>query len=237
MPAAMRASGPPCASGDARFRTSRRIPLGLALSIATLLALAAPDPASAQIASDTPRLISPYATGGLGLHLLRPATLPEDEDAALVTWALPGLPSGMRLRGGVGRSREGQRAGFAGLDIQAPLMRRSADVPIDLEWQAGAGVGVGQYVLVSMPVGLTAGVEWSSGAVWLAPYLSAGLTADLRLGEEAPAEEFGVDPSLDLGLDLSLDRGRRVVLRSAMSLGDRQALAVGLVLGAGRGRD
>jgi hypothetical protein len=56
---------------------------------------------------------------------------------------------------------------------------------------------------------------------------------DLRLGGDAPEEEFEVQPSVELGVDLALDRARRVVLRVAASLGDRQAVAVGAVIRPG----
>jgi hypothetical protein len=112
-------------------------------------------------------------------------------------------------------------------------VRDDASLPFDLDWQAGVGVGFGENLLVTVPLGVSAGISWSSGAVWMAPYVSAGLAADLRLGEEFEGEEFEVYPALDIGLDLSLDSGRRFILRAASSLGDRQAVAIGLVIGGG----
>ena len=66
--------------------------------------------------------------------------------------------------------------------------------------------------------------------MWLAPYVTVGLALDLRVGDESPADEFSVSPAADLGVDLALDPGRRFVVRAAVSLGDRQAVAVGMVL-------
>jgi hypothetical protein len=193
-----------------------------------------PSEAMAQIAPDTPRLVSPHGSRGLGVHWVRAETLPGDDEAVLVTWAFPGLPDGVRLRGGAGTGVAGETAVFGGLDVQAPLLRGDSDAPFDLDWQSGVGVSVGEYTLVTVPVGLTGGISWTSGSVWLAPYVTAGLAADLRLGDEAPAEEFEVGPALDLGVDLSLDRERMVVFRAAASLGDRQALSLGIALGSGR---
>ncbi len=192
-----------------------------------------PSSSASQLAPDTPRLISPSGPGGLGVHWLKPGAFAQDDDALLVTWAFPGLPPGVRLRGGAGEGTDGQTAGFAGLDVQSPLVRDDASLPFDLDWQAGVGVGFGENLLVTVPLGVSAGISWSSGAVWMAPYVSAGLAADLRLGEEFEGEEFEVYPALDIGLDLSLDSGRRFILRAASSLGDRQAVAIGLVIGGG----
>ncbi len=189
--------------------------------------------ASAQLAPDSPRLISPNGPGGLGIHFVQADVIPGDDQAVLATWAPPGLPRSLRLRGGFGTGAGDKNAAFGGIDVQAPLTRGREGMPIDLDWQAGAGVGVGDYVLITVPVGLTAGVVWSSGSVWMAPYISAGLAADLRLGDDFEGDEFEVDPALDIGLDLSLDRGRNLVIRGAASLGDRQTLAIGLVLGGG----
>jgi hypothetical protein len=206
------------------------VPLAATLGALALLAL----PASAQLAWDTPRLLGPNVPDGFGVHWLRAGALPGDGDALLVTWAPPGLPAGMSLRGGGGRGAGGDVAGFGGVDVSAPLTERRPGLPVDLSWNAGAGLGVGQWVLFSVPVGLSAGRAWSSGAVWIAPYVSAGLALDLRVGDEAPDKEFEVQPAADVGVDLSLDRARRVTLRAAASLGDRQAVAVGVLVRTGR---
>lgn len=199
-----------------------------------IAAFLVPSAIGAQLAPDTPRLLSPHGSAGLGVHFLRAGTLPGDGDAILATWAMPGLPDGVRLRGGAGRGAADVNAVFGGVDFQAPLLRATRDLPIDLDWQTGAGVSVGDYVLLTVPVGLTGGVSWQSGAVWFAPYLTAGIAADLRIGDAAPDREFDVSPALDVGLDLSLDSERRFVLRTAASLGDRQAVSVGLAFGLGR---
>jgi hypothetical protein len=200
--------------------------------VVTLAALA-PMPAAAQLVPDAPRLQGPHGPDGLGLHWVRSGALPDDGDAVLVTWNAPGLPEGVSLRGGAGTGAGGDAAGFGGVDLRAGLADHRPGLPVDLAWSAGAGVGVGSYVLLSVPVGVSAGRAWSSGAAWVAPYVAAGLSMDLRLGGDAPEEEFEVQPSVELGVDLALDRARRVVLRVAASLGDRQAVAVGAVIRPG----
>lgn len=203
-------------------------------AVITSCAALAPADLTAQIAPDSPRLISPRGSGGLGLHLVRAETIPGDDGVLVGTWALPFLPDGMRFRGGAGKGAGQTSAILGGIDFQRPLMRRTLTGRFDLDWQGGLGVSFGEYALVTVPVGLTGGVSWTSGAVWLAPYVTAGIAADLRLGGQAPDREFEVNPALDVGVDLAFDIERRVVVRAAAALGDRQALSIGLAFGLGK---
>lgn len=204
--------------------------LGAALALTAL-----PNTAMAQMAPDSPRMVSPRGPSGLGVYWLQPDVLPDDGNGVLATWAFPGLPDGLRLRGGAGRGYGDDEAAFGGLDYQTALARSRPGLPFDIDWQMGAGVGFGNHVLVSLPLGLSAGVEWTSGRVWLAPYVTTGVVADLHLGDDWDGEELEIDPALDFGLDLSLDPGRNFVIRAAASLGDRQAIAVGAAIGGGAG--
>lgn len=208
----------------------RRIPSGALWAV--LIPVLVPAASVAQLAPDTPRLVSPTGPGGLAVYWSRPDAVPGDDAAVLATWVLPGLPS-VRLRGGLGIGANDDEAVLGGIDVQAPMTRRREGLPFDLDWQGGIGISVGEHTLVTLPVGVAAGTSWSSGTVWLAPYASAGLAADLWIGDDYDGDEFEVDPALDVGLDLSLDSDRDVVLRAAVSLGDRQALAIGLAIGGG----
>jgi hypothetical protein len=203
------------------------------LGLPFVLLAFAPIGLEAQFAADTPRLLSPNGPGGLGVYWVQADTYPGDDVAVLATWAMPGLPPALRLRGGVGKGAADEQAIFGGNDVQTFLAQAREGMPLDLDWQAGAGLGVSDHAAVSVPVGLTAGVSWSSGSVWMAPYVAAGITADLRFGGDFEGEEFEIDPALDVGLDLSLDSARNLVIRAAASFGDRQALAVGAAVGGG----
>jgi len=189
---------------------------------------------TAQIAWETPRLLGPESPEGFGVHWLRAGTLPGDGNAVLVTWDLPGLPRAIGLRGGAGDGSDGSASVFGGLDVRTELTRHRPGQPVDVSWTVGVGLGVGDYGLLTVPVGISAGRSWTSGSVWLAPYAGVGIALDLRMGGAAPQDEFVVQPSADLGVDLALDRGRRLVLRAAASLGDRQAIAVGALVRTGR---
>ncbi len=215
-------------------RCSRPAWFGLFVALVTLaLGLAAPA-VHAQILWDAPRMIGPESPAGLGFYWLRAGGLPDDGDAVFGTWALPGFGGSVLVRGGAGEGAFGETAAFGGVDLRTPLARHTDSQPLDLEWTGGAGVGVGEYLLVSVPMGIAAGRSWSSGSVWFAPYVSAGLALEYRTGDEAPDDDFDVQATAGVGLDLAFDEARRFVLRAAVELADRQALAVGFVLGGGR---
>lgn len=199
-----------------------------------LLLLALPMGLAAQIAPDTPRLISPHGSGGVGVYLLNAETFAGDGSAILVTWAMPAFPKGMRLRVAYGEGAGAESAIGGGIDFQSPLLRGVENVPFDLDWQGGLGMSVGDYAVVTLPVGLSGSMSFNSGSLWLAPYATVGLAADFRMGDLAPQREFEVSPSLDVGIDLSFDRERAFVIRGAASLGDRQAVAIGFAFGVGR---
>jgi hypothetical protein len=209
----------------------RRAAVGVVCAI-----LSGPIQASGQIAWDTPRLIGPESPSGLGVHWMRAEVLTGDGDALFGTWGLPGSGGAVSVRGGIGKGVGNQRAAFGGVELRAPLARHTDTQPLDLEWSGGAGVGVDEYVLVTVPVSVSAGRSWSSGAVWFAPYVTVGAALDYRLGDSdfAPEEEFEVQATAGLGVDLSFDAARRFVVRAASALGDRQAVTVGLMITGGR---
>jgi len=195
---------------------------------------ATPAVVEAQLLWDSPRMIGPESPGGLGVYWMRAGALPGDGDAVFGSWALPGFDGAVSVRGGGGEGAGGETAGFGGIDVHAPLARHTDSQPLDLEWTGGVGVGVGQYLLVSVPMGVAAGRSWSSESVWFAPYVSLGVALEYRAGDEAPDDEFEVQGAAGVGFDIAFDQARRFVIRAAAELADRQAVAVGLSIGGGR---
>ena len=205
----------------------------LTLITGAVLSAAAFVPASAQVAWDTPSLTGPESPSGLGVYWMRAEALPGDDDAVFGTWSLPGTGGAVTVRGGIGTGVAEENAAFGGIDLRAPIATHTDAQPLDLAWSGGAGIGVGEYLLASVPFALSAGRSWSSGSVWFAPYVSVGATLDYRYGDSdfVPDEEFEIQATAGLGVDMAFDAARRFVLRAATSLGDRQAVAVGLLIG------
>lgn len=199
-----------------------------------LLSWLVPTGVAAQFAPDAPRLVSPHASGGVGVHLVSVPTEPGSDRAVVFTWAAKFLPQGVRIRGGAGNGVGDEAAVALGFDVQAPILRGKGRVPFDLDWQGGIGISRGQFGLVSLPMGVSGGVAWQSGAIWAAPYVTAGLVADLRTGQDAPAEEFRMRGTADIGLDVSFDAERNLVLRAAHGITGRRQSSVGLAFYLGR---
>ncbi|MEM7416698.1 MAG: hypothetical protein AAF389_14430 [Gemmatimonadota bacterium] len=223
--------------GDQRRPGGRHVRPGLLAALVLTVGAAFPSGSAAQIAWDTPRLVGPNSPGGLGLYWLRAGTLPGDNDALLGRWTLPSTGHSVALQGGFGQGVAEEDAAFGGIDLRAPIARHTDTQPLDIEWTGGLGVGIGLgdtgYILGSVPVAISAGRAWSSGAVWFSPYVSFGGVFEYRHGDDAPEEEFAFDSIVGVGLDLAFDEGRNFVLSASAALGDRQAIAVGLVLGGG----
>jgi hypothetical protein len=153
----------------------------------------------------------------------------------MITFGLPGTGGTVSLRGGAGQDLDDELSVFGGIDLRAQIAAHTDSQPLDLAWVAGIGAGgptnSERVVTLSLPISIAAGRSWSSGSVWLAPYVSLGVAFDLYVGSDAPDEEFDWSPTADIGLDLALDEGRRFVVRVGASVGDRHAVAVGLNVG------
>ena len=188
--------------------------------------------AEAQIAWETPMLIGPGAPGGFGIHLMEP--WPGSELAVLGTYRTSPVPVGLGFRLGLGEEADGDLAVFGGADVAGSLMRATEEVPIDVLWFAGAGLGIGGDVLLSFPLGLSVGAILDADQVRFAPYVAPRVVLDACLGDDDPpgpgacfrGDDLDLDVAADLGLDLSFSP--RWTIRFAATLGDREALLIGI---------
>jgi hypothetical protein len=189
-----------------------------ALFVATLFA--AP-PLSAQLAWDAPPLVGPHAPGGLSVFLVDP--WPGDRLGALGQWRTPGTTWSVGYRGALAQGPHDELEGFGGIDVSRTLADGIGQGDLRVVAWGGAGLGAGDDVTVSVPVGVMAGWTGLGDGTAFSPYAGVHLVLDLTTAE---GDALGVDGVFDLGLDLRLVSGW--VARFGASIGGRDALAVGI---------
>lgn len=186
-----------------------------------LIAAAWANPAQAQVAWDAPMMLSPSAPPGWGVYLIDPA--PGGGIGVVTGWRGEG-PLGYRI--GIAEDPREDLSIFGGIDISGELLRASGDLPIDIDWIAGAGFGAGDDFLLSFPFGVALGKEMAGEGIWFNPYISPRVILDAYLGEGATEEDLSLNFAVDLGFDVSFDSGWAV--RFAGTIGDREALGIGV---------
>lgn len=182
-------------------------------------------PASAQIAWDSPALISPSVPAGVSVFLMDPAG---GDLGGLVTYRHAAGPVGLGYRLGIAEEAgpSGDLAVAGGFDVSGFLSRAVEGSEVDLMWWSGGGLGIGSETLVTIPLGLIVG--WTGGTdVTLSPYGGGHLNLDIWSG---PGDSLDLSGAVDLGIDLGFQSGWLV--RFGVSIGDREALAIGLRLPA-----
>lgn len=183
-------------------------------------------PASSQILWDSPPLISPAVPGGISLFMLNPAG---GDLGGLVTVRHSAGPVGLGYRAAVAQEdTSGDLSYSVGLDVSGYLARAVEGSEIDVIWWGGGGVGVGSETVVTAPLGIILGWSGSGGDVTLSPYVGGHVVFDISTQD---AESVGFAGVLDLGLDIVLSSGWMV--RAGASLGDREALALGVRIPGG----
>jgi hypothetical protein len=194
--------------------------------IACALALTLPGAVSAQVAWDSPLLLPPNPAGEFGIFLMDAAG---GGVAALGTWRSPSWNFG--LRAGIAEDAGDGVALFGGVDYNGVVNRATADFPVDVDWVLGAGLGIGENVLVSIPVGLTAGHRFVGDGATFTPYITPRVVLDGFFGDDANDENLGLDFAIDLGLDLQLPARTLtgMTIRFGGTFGDREAIALGVV--------
>jgi hypothetical protein len=192
----------------------------LGLTVCCLVALAGD--ARAQVVWDAPSLLPPRAPAGTGIYLI---------DAhggglgVLGTWR--GMTNGTGLRLGVSEGRGGDGiAVFGGLDFVSPLVTVSHEFPLDISWFAGVGAGYADWLVLSVPLGLTIGRTFGAPDVRFTPYLAPKIALDAHLGRE-PDNELDLNLAVDLGFDIQFPPGWAI--RIGAGLGGRSGLAVGIL--------
>ena len=185
------------------------------------LPLLFPASIAAQVAWEAPPLIAPGAPSGLSVMLWD--AYPSDDLGVMALWRSAAVPSGLGIRGGLAEQPGGDLAGMFGLDVSGSLGSLDEAGNAGVVWWAGAGLGIGDELLVSLPVGLTVGWRVSEDAVTFSPYVGGHVALDILTG---PNDDLDLEGAVDLGVDLTFSSGFAV--RFGASVGGREALAVGL---------
>jgi hypothetical protein len=197
----------------------------LRLTVLSVLCMAAlAGPARAQVAWDSPTLMAPRPVVGTGIFIM-------DAHRAGVgvmgTWR--GSPQGLGLRLGIVDGRGDGVGVLGGVDMLASLATASSTFPLDISWFAGVGAGYDEWLLLSVPIGLTFGRTFGAPDMRFTPYLAPALLVDAHLGRDGAGEsnELQLNLGIDLGFDLAFQPGW--ALRFGAGLADRSGLAVGIV--------
>lgn len=192
--------------------------------VVTAACLFAPHAASAQVVWDAPSLMRPGAPSGLSLMLLE--AHPSDELGALAQWRRSPAPAGLGLRAGIAEDGGGDLAAMFGIDISGSLAGPGSDLGSPrVMWWTGGGIGIGDELVASFPLGIVLGWTASGDGVTFAPYAGGHATLDIITG---PGDDVDIDASVDLGVDLGF--GSDFMVRFGASVGGRDALAVGVRL-------
>lgn len=200
-----------------------------------LVALALPAAAHAQPAWDSPMLMPPGINDGLGVLLMEAAG---GGVGALLTWRAPQWNFGVRA--GIVDGNRGDDVGLlTGIDVNGALTRSSNEFPLDIDWVFGAGLGVSDGAVISLPLGLSVGHQFRSDNASFLPYATPRIVLDAFIGDDDDdlddddPPRRGRDDDVELGVAIDLGLDLRVtpsfLIRFAATVGDRDAVALGLV--------
>jgi len=201
----------------------RYVSLCASLLLLLTLGLVQPDRAAGQIVWDAPALMRPGSPSGLSVLLLDPH--PGGDLGVMASWRSRSAPAGVGIRGGLADDAGGDLAVMFGVDISGSLgsLGSGGSGQPDVLWWTGVGMGVGDELAASFPLGLVLGWQLSDESVSFAPYAGAHAVLDIVTG---PGDDTDLDAAVDLGVDLGFGSG--LMVRFGASLGGRDALAIGV---------
>ncbi|HEX6135699.1 MAG TPA: hypothetical protein VFZ24_17125 [Longimicrobiales bacterium] len=201
--------------------------------IATALLLLACSRTSAQVPWESPQLLAPGTQRGVSLFYVDYGLRPDDGTGFLLTYRGADAPRGPGFRLSATLPREDDVRLSGGVDVAVAMFRHSPAFPLDVMWTSGFGAGYGDYWSVGLPVGISASREIAGEHVRLQPYTSTRVVLEGFFGPNHPDEPFGLALAADIGVDISLQGSRWLIARTALSLGDRRAMAIGLQITPG----
>lgn len=192
---------------------------------AILLGVVTAAPVQAQVAWDSPMLLAPGSPGGWGIHIMEPS--PGDGIGVMGTYRSNPAPVGYGFRLGLAEDPSDDLAVFGGLDVSGHLLLPTSERPFGVLWLAGVGAGIGDDVVISLPAGVSVGADIEAEDILFRPYVTPRVVLDIAFDAE---DELDLGLAVDLGVDLAFDPAWAI--RFGATLGDREALSIGLNLPA-----
>lgn len=194
------------------------------LTVAVVATVLQAVPVSAQIAWDSPPLVSHVVPAGLSLFLVSPAG---GDLGGLATYRHRAGPVGLGYRFAVADENGSDDLAVAGgLDVSGFLSRAVEGSEVDVLWWSGVGLGIGSETVASFPLGALIGWSGQGGDAVLSPYGGGHVVLDLST---ADGDNVNLAGAFDFGVDLALASGWLV--RFGGSVGDREAIAIGVRVG------
>jgi len=161
--------------------------------------------ARAQVPWESPLMVGPGSPGGLSILLADPGA---------------GIGVFAHWMSRAERNRLGFRLGVA----------EEGGPNDDLAVFGGVGAGVGNNTLLSIPFGIAFGRVLTTQDVWFHPYVTPRFVVDAYMGEGS-RDDLDLGFVLDLGADFAFSGSW--AFRFGASVGDRDGIAVGLVIPTG----
>ncbi|MDX1647785.1 MAG: hypothetical protein R3304_11630 [Longimicrobiales bacterium] len=194
-------------------------------AVTAAILLSSAPPLAAQIAWDSPPLLGTAAPSGLSLFLVDPVG---GDLGGLATFRHQAGPVGLGYRFALAEENVSDDIAVSGgVDVSGYLARGMDGSEVDALWWSGLGAGVGSELLVSVPLGILFAWSGDSGDAVLSPYGGAHVALDFITG---PGDTADLSGAIDLGIDVALPSNW--VVRFGASLGDREAIAIGVKVGS-----
>jgi hypothetical protein len=188
--------------------------------------------ASAQVGWDAPTFFSPRPMDDVGIYAFKTnANSLGDPTGLKLIWRQSGNIN-LGVHAGTGDLDDLGDAILLGAELYGPLTGMAASTGLVMSWGIGAGAVFGdQYIDLSIPVGVSIGLNLGSGGVSILPYVHPRVSFDVssfddQFGNEHTDTNIGLE--VDLGVDVNL--GERFILRGGASFGDREAYGAGIAL-------
>lgn len=186
---------------------------------------------AAQVGWDAPTFFSPRPMDDVGIYAFKTDAAALDDPTGLkLVWRQSGNLN-LGVHAGTGDLDNIGEAILLGGEFYGPLTSMTASTGLIMSWGLGAGAVFGDnYIDLSIPLGVSVGLNLGSGGVSLLPYVHPRVSLDVSSFDTPVGEETdtNIGLSVDVGVDVGL--GQSFILRAGGSFGDRDAFGAGLAL-------